>query len=37
MIYLCVLVSWGCLAGISLVTDSIAIYRTLTSRNATLL
>ena len=33
MIYLCVLVPWGCLAVISLVTDSIVIYCTLTGRN----
>lgn len=33
MIYMCVLVAWGCLAVISLVTDSIVIYRTLTGRN----
>jgi hypothetical protein len=33
MIYLYVLVPWGCLAVISLVTDSIVIYRTLTGRN----
>ena len=33
MIYLYVLISWACLAVISLVTDSIVIYRTLTGRN----
>jgi hypothetical protein len=33
MIYLYVLVPWGCLAAVSLVTDSIVIYRTLTGRN----
>jgi hypothetical protein len=33
MIYLYVLIAWGCLAVISLVTDSIVIYRVLTRRN----
>jgi len=33
MIYMYVLVAWVCLAVISLVTDSIVIYRTLTGRN----
>jgi hypothetical protein len=34
MICACV-VAWGCLAVISLVTDSIVIYRTLAGRNGT--
>jgi hypothetical protein len=33
MICLYVLVAWGCLAVISLVTDGIVIYRTLAGRN----
>jgi hypothetical protein len=33
MIYLYVLVLWGCLTVISLATDIIVIYRTLTGRN----
>lgn len=33
MIHVYVLAAWGSLAAISLVTDSIVIYRTLTRRN----
>jgi hypothetical protein len=33
MIYMYVLVAWGSLVVIALVTDSIVIYRTLTRRN----
>jgi len=35
MICFYVLVAWGCLAVISLVTDSIVMYRTLAGRNGT--
>jgi hypothetical protein len=34
MIYTYAQAAWGCLVFISLVTDSIVIYRTLTGRNA---